>query len=376
MVAAAVAVPTPKGQAPVPTRKFRAGVQQHVEQIQTLTFVPSTSSQAFSFDIPAYGFLRGIYLAFDVTGGVGSGTPAAYRGDAPFSWLQTIQFLDVNSAPIIFQLSGYDLYLYNKYGGFFTKGDPKTSPSYSQGGTGGNSSFVLRIPVEIRARDAVGALANRNNAAAYKVMGSIAPLTDVFSTNPAPTLPTALTLKAYLDAWWEPAATDLKGRPQAQEPPASQTTQFMSKQVFPTLSGTNTYKFSRVGYLVRTLILVQRDASSPAVRDSAVFPASVTVIYEGQNLTILDRTLWQHLMAAKYGYTGAVGAADGIDAGVFVLTFADDFGHAPGQELSCGYLPTTTASRLELQGAASGAGSLSVLTNDVSARDELEIAAG
>jgi hypothetical protein len=377
MVAAAVAVPAQgKAPAPVAARKFRAGVQKHVEQFASQTFTPSSASQPFSFDVPAYGFLRGIYLMVDVTGGVGSGTPAAYRGDAPFSWLQTVQVLDVNSAPIVFQVTGYDLYLYAKYGGYSAAGDAKASPSYTQGGTGGNASFILRIPLEIRSRDGVGALPNKNNAAAYRVTGSIAPTTDVFSTAPAPTAPTTLLLRAMMDAWWEPAATDLKGRPQAQEPPASNTTQFLSKQVFGTLSGTNTYKLSRVGYLVRTLIFVQRDNSSPAVRSSAVFPESLTIIYEGQNLTLLNRALLQHQMQQEFGYVNAVDTAGGLDTGVFVFSFANDFGHAVGNELSTAYLPTTTATRLELQGSSSAAGTLTVLTNDISARDELEIAAG
>lgn len=377
MVAVGVAVPSQtKTAAPVVARKFRAGVQKHIEQFASQTFVPSAASQPFSFDVPAYGWLRGIYLAVDVTGGVGSGTAAVYRGDAPFSWIQSVQLLDVNSAPIIFQITGYDLYLYDKYGGFATSGDAKASPSYTQGGVGGNSSFVLRIPLEIRSRDGVGSLPNKNNAASYRVIGSIAPTTDVYSTAPAPTLPTGLQLRAFMDCWWEPAATDLKGRPQAQEPPAANTTQFLSKQVFGTLSGANTYKLSRVGYLIRTLIFVQRDNASPAVRSSAVFPQALTLIYEGQNMTLLDRALLQHMMQQQYGYTAAVDTAGGLDTGVFAFTFADDFTGTPGNELSAAYLPTTTASRLELQGSSSAAGSLTVLTNDVSARDELEIAAG
>lgn len=372
---AATATPAATAKAaPAPARKFRAGVQEHHEVFETKTFVPSASSQPFNVDIPAYGFLRGVYILCDVTGGVGSGTAAVYKGDAPFSWIESIQFLDVNSAPIIFQMSGHDLYLYNRYGGFANSGDPKASRNYTQGGTGGNSKFILRIPVELRSRDGVGALPNKNNSANFKIMGSIAPKGSVYSTDPAPTVPTALTLRFILDAWWEPAANDLKGRPQAQEPPAAQTTQFMSKQVLPTVAGANTYKLSRVGYLIRNLIFVQRDASG--VRSDTIFPDNSTLIYEGQNMTLLPKDLWQHIMQQRYGYDAAVDAINGLDTGVYVLPFNTDFGNAPGNELSTGYLPTTPATRLELQGTASAVGTLTVLTNDVAARDELEIAAG
>lgn len=375
---ATVATDKSKGGAAVTTaaRKFRAGVQQHLEQFATATFVPGATAQQFQYDIPAYGFLRGVYVMVDVTGGVGSGTAAVYRGDAPWSWIQTIQFLDVNSAPVIFQINGFDLYTLNKFGGYVHRGDPKASPSYTQGGVGGNSSFVLRLPVEIRSRDALGSLANKNNAAAFKIMGSIAPTTDVFATAPAPTVPTTLTMRLVMDTWWEPSAQDLKGRPQAQEPPASQTTQFVSKQTLGTLNGTNSYKLARVGYLVRNLIFVQRDNAAPAVRSSAIFPNPSTIIYEGQNLSFLPRDLWQHQMQQQFGYDGPLDGVDGLDTGVFVFTFATDFGLQAGAEMSAGYLPTTTATRLELQGLSTGAGTLTVLTNDVSAKDELLIAAG
>jgi hypothetical protein len=367
-----LANPAAKQTAPVPARKFRAGVQEHIEQVASQTFVPGTSPQPFSFDSPAYGFLRGLYIMVNVTGGAGA---AVYRDDAPFNWIQTYQLLDVNSAPIHFQQTGFEGMCMAKYGGYFAAGDARTSPTYTQGGTGGNSVFVLPVRTEIRSRDCVGSLPNKNNAAAYRLVGSIAPLADVFSTVPA-TAPTQLQLRVFMDAWWEPSATDLKGRPQAQEPPASQTTQFVTKQISGVMAGVNTLKLSRVGYLIRNLIFISRDNASPGVRSNAVWPQNTTVIYEGQNLTLIDKDLWRHKMAAQYGLTAAPDGPGGLDTGVFVMPFCTDFGLVPGNELSAGYLPTTTASRLELQGAWTAPGSVAVLTNDVSARDELEISAG
>jgi hypothetical protein len=370
---AVAALPTGRQAAPaVAPRKFRSGVQAHIEQIGSQTFTPGTSSQPFAFDVPAYGFLRGLYLMVDVIGGSGA---AVYRGDAPASWIQTYQLLDVNSAPIHFQLSGFEGEMVAKYCGYFANGDYRTSPSYTQGGTGGNSSFILPIRCELRSRDCTGSLPNKNNAASYRLVGSIAPLADVFSTAPA-TAPTQLQLRVFMDAWWEPSSTDLKGRPQAQEPPAANTTQFISKQISGVMSGVNTMKLSRVGYLIRNLIFICRDNASPSVRSNTVFPQSSTLIYEGQNLTLIDRDLWRHKMAADYGFTAAPDGPNGLDTGVFVLPFTQDFGLTPGAEMSAGYLPTTTASRLELQGSFTAPGSLSVLTNDVSARDELEISPG
>lgn len=363
----------PKGKGTPVTRKFRAGVQQHQESVVTQTVTPSTTTAtSFTVEVPAYGFLRGLWFKVTVSGGAGGTTPAAYKEDAPFSWIQTVQFLDVNSAPIIFQITGYDLMLIMKYGGYFMSGDPKQAEEYTQGGTGGNSVFTLYLPLEIRQRDGLGSLPNTSSNTAYKVLITVAATTDVFSTAPVPTLPTSLQLQIWQDAWWEPQPSDLAGRPQAQAPPSPNTTQYWSKTVFSHgSSGAITDQIKRLGYLYRTNIFTLR-TTAPA-RSTTNFPNPLTVVYEGQQLTIQDRIIWRNMMARWYGYTGAADAAGGLETGVFVLPFTRDFALGPGAEIGNGYLPTTSGTRYELQGSIGAAGNLDVLVNDVSAFDELEI---
>ena len=353
-------------------RRFRAGVQSHQETVQTVTVTPGVAGTQFNIDIPSYGFLRGLWMRVTVSGGVGSGTPAAYKEDAPWSWIQSFQLLDANSSPIIFQVTGFDLKLMYKYGGYFASADPAQAEEYTQGGTGGNSVFTLYVPLELRARDGVGALPNQSANTAYKIIGTIAPYTDVYSTNPAPTLPTQLRLQIWQDSWWTPQGTDLLGRPQAQTPPAKDTVQYWSKQVFShASSGAITDQLKRLGQLYRTMVCTFR-TTAPA-RSSSICPDPLTLVYEGQQLTIQDRTLWRHMMAKLWGYVGAADAAGGLETGVFVWTYARDWGQLPGAELGNGYLGTTPASRVELQGTMSGAGNLDVLVNDVAAADQLQI---
>lgn len=370
---ATAAPPGKGGQKAMAPRKFRAGVQQHQESVTSLNATPAAGSTTpFTVEIPAYGFLRGLWFKVTVTGGVGSGTAAVYKEDAPFSWISSVQFLDVNSAPIVFQITGYDLYLIYKYGGYFMQADPKSAEEYTQGGIGGNSVFTLYLPLELRNRDALGALPNTSANTAYKILITIAATTDVYSTAPAPTLPTNLALSITQDAWWEPQPTDLMGRPQAQDPPSKDTTQYWSKSVFSyAASGAITSQLKRLGYLYRNLIITQK-TTAPA-RTSTNFPNPLTVIYEGQQMTIQDRVIWRHLMARLFGYVATVDTAGGLDTGVFVLPFNRDFGLQPGAELGNGYLPTTSGTRFELQGSIGAAGSQEILVNDVSAADELDI---
>ena len=361
---------TPKQAALV--RRFRSGVQPHQEVAGTISTAPGAAPFSANIDIPSYGFIRGLWMKVTVTGGAGGGTPAAYKEDAPFSWIQTFQLLDANSQPIIFQITGYDMYLIMKYGGYFASADPKQSEEYSQGGTGGNSVYTLFIPLEIRARDALGSLPNTSANTAYKIICSVAPTTDVFSTAPAPTLPTNITVQFWQDSYWQPNPTDLMGRPQAQTPPSVDTVQYWSKQSFDhSSSGQITDQLKRLGYLYRTFLITCR-TTAPA-RSSTMFPNPITLIYEGQQLTIQDRTILRHMMARFYGYTGAADAAGGLDTGVFVFNFNRDFGLAPGAELGNAYLPSTTASRVEWQGTLNAAGKFDVMINDVSAADQLAI---
>lgn len=361
------------GQKAMPSRRFRAGVQPHQESVQTINATPSAgSSTPFTVEIPAYGFLRGVWFKVRVTGGVGSGTAAAYKEDAPFSWLQTVQFLDVNSAPVVFQITGFDLMLIYKYGGYFFQADPKSSEEYTQGGTGGNSYFILYLPLEVRSRDGLGAMPNTSSNTAYKILLTVAPTSEVFSTAPAPTLPTNVRIDIIQDAYWEPQPTDLQGRPQEQDPPSKDSTQYWSKHNFGHVSsGPINDQIKRLGYLHRNWIMTAKTATPS--RSNAQMPDPVIVIYEGQQLTIQDRDLWRHLMARWFGYTGAVGTGGGLDAGVFVVPFNRDFGLNPGGELGNAYLPTTPGTRLEFQGSMAAAGSLEVLVNDISAADQVDI---
>jgi hypothetical protein len=370
------AAPAKQGKAAAIIRRFRSAVQQHQEVVTTIQAVPSASQTTpANFEIPAYGFLRGLWFKVTVTGGVGSGTAAVYRQDAPFSWISSIQLLDVNSAPLIFQITGMDLALIYKYGGYFFASDPKAAEEFTQGGTGGNSVFTLYMPLEVRSRDALGAAQNTSSNTAYKVILTVAVTTDVFSTPPAPTLPTQLRIDVIQDAWWEPQPADLAGRTQAQDPPSPDSTQYWSKAVFGhSASGPITDQLKRLGYLHREWILSFK--TTAPLRSTAQCPDPLTIIYEGQQMTIQDRTLWRHMMAKWFGYTAAVDTANGLDAGVLVQPFNRDFGHVVGNEIGNGYLPTTSGTRLEIQGQMNAAGSVEVLVNDVSAPDELDITGG
>jgi hypothetical protein len=87
----------------------------------------------------------------------------------------------------------------------------------------------------------------------------------------APTTPASVQVKAWLESWSQPNATDLTGRPQMREPIGHGTTQFWSAFTKAGLAiGNQTILLPRVGNLVRGLIFIARDGTG--ARNDGVSP--------------------------------------------------------------------------------------------------------
>lgn len=367
---------TKQNGAPVSVVPFTRSAREHEEIFVDITQqIGASAVQLPQQDVAAYGYLRGIDLLVEATGGVGGAATVAAAEDAPWSALAEVVLKDVNGAPIVGPLSGYDLYLLNKWGGYdANQPDPKQRRSYSAVATGagasGNFSFSLRIPVEVNRRDGLGALANMNAASTYKVAVTLAPSSAIYTTAPATTLP-SVRVRATLEAWTQPTPADLRGNPQAQTPPAHGTTAYWSKTTLNIASGTQQPRLPRVGNYLRNVILVMRDNAGSRSVGGGYFPDPMAVYWDTRLLTQRLRTKWQDTMVRRADMTGANEAARGLDNGVFVYDFCHDFDGLIGNELRDGWLPTTQSTRLEVQGTFTGAGVLTVLTNDVAPQGEI-----
>jgi hypothetical protein len=382
----------------VKPRPFRIGVQSKDEIDYDVTVTGTTSTQDLPvLNVPPAGFLRGLYLIVETTAANTGTVSVAFKEDAPFNVLETVTLEDVNNQPIVGPLSGHDLMLINKYGGYAGYSDPRGAPGpayYALSGVGttaaspstaqgGAYSFVLRIPVELVQRDGLGALPNKSGTSMFKLRLRLNTTANVYGTAPGTSWVTRIRVQQV--NWWDPPETDLKGRPLAQNPPAIQTTQYWSKQSYPVAAGQSRQGLQRVGFLIRNLVFVLRDTSGTrsGSGDSA-FPDPFTLQFEAIQLIVRARILWLKLMAERFGTVRAEALAGGTalgdtfirDNGVYVEPFNLDFGLAPGAETRMGYLPTSSASRLEVQGTlGTGAGTLTVLTNDVAPAngDDLQI---
>jgi hypothetical protein len=346
--------PPAQGQpAPVPLNPFVRAAYEHVEPIALDRSTTIGASTLLGLvDVPAFGYARSLVLYVQATGG--TGTAAVYQEDAPWSSIEEVVLSDVNGAPIVGPISGYELYLIHKYGGYAGAPDPTRNPAYVAPTTAGNFAFMLRIPIEISSRDGLGSLPNQNSSSTYKLRVTQAALIGTYSTNPTG-IPT-LRVRAWLEAWSQPGGADLQGRPNAQTPPALGTTQFWSKQIFTISSGQNTVRLSRVGNLIRSHILVFR-TTAPA-RSSANMPDPISLFLDSK-LLVNQAQAFQPMYAAERQVSAT------LDTGVTIWDRCHDFDGLLGGEMRDQYLATTQASRLEFQGSFASAGTLTVLTNDI-----------
>lgn len=360
-----------ESQAPLPAVPFIRASGEHREPAGIdVTRTLGTSDQDLGvFDVPATGYVRSIYLYVTATGG--TGTVAVAQEDAPFNVLKSIALTEPNGAVLHNFTTGHDLYLANKWGGYRNAigADPKASPVYSAPGTNGNFSFYVRIPVELNLRDGLGALPNQNAAATFKLRLTLGRLADVFSTSPT-TAPN-VRVRVGIETWDQPES-QTAGQTNQITPPAVNTTQFWSAQIYNVNAGSQTIRLTRVGNYIRNLVCVYRRNGTSRANGHTDISDPTTLLLDTRPLDIIDRASWLNQMYERSGYGGAVGATipanetpNGLDNGVYVYDFCHEFDGTLGHENRDLWLPTLSTQRLELQGSFANAGTLTVLTNDV-----------
>jgi hypothetical protein len=325
-----------------------------------------TSAQDLGiFDIPAFGHIRALYLLVEAASGAGAG--AVGTEDAPWNVLQNIALTEPNGAYIVQLTSGYELYLVNKFGGYnaAAAADPKRNPAFSAiAGTGGNFSFLLKIPVEISGRDGVGSLPNQDSAGQFKLRVTLAPSATVFATPPATTLPT-VRLRAWLSSWDQPEPQS-GGMPNQVSPPASGTTSFWSVQSGITVNaGENTIELKRKGNYLRQIIMILRRAGTSRANGQSDWPAELRFLRDAFPARYYNDLVWRTLLFERTGFSGTLDAAGALEAGVRFHDYMHEFDGELGRENRDLWQPTRGSTRLEIAGSFLTAGTLTVVTNDV-----------
>src|SRR3954469_9847508 len=331
---------------------FTVGSHEHVEgpAYQTTVTLGAAAQALTPIDVPAYGYFRSLFVEVVCAGG-STGTIAA---DGPWSFFSSVSLQDVNGANIINPVDGYSLYLMNLFGGYSFNNNPANVPWAVL--TAPNPTFGIRIPVEIITRDALGALANQNSAATYKLNLTVAGTAALFSSVPTGTL--TATIRVWYEGWTIPAAQSMRGEPQSQTPPLLDTGQSWSNTNQRTVVvGDNTLGVTRVGNYIRLIVIVARTAGG--VRSDTVLPDPISLSWDGN-------TIWksnQNYLRA-YLFEKLAGAVT-FPAGVCAFPFNHQFTGRMGNETPDLWLPTTQSTRLDIFGTNAAAGTWQYLVNDV-----------
>lgn len=361
----------------VPLRPFKIGAQTIDDEAYDVTVTLTTGSQTLTpqYEVPSTGFLNDIYILVQATTAANAAA-VTFDEDAPFTVIDRVTFTDTNNAEIVGPIGGWDLYIIDKMGGYRFQDNPVASPRYfattGAVATGGSFEFVLRIPIELVPRDALGSLPNKSSSTPFKVKTTVAASTAVYGTAPTnqPTVRFRMTPQSY----WEPTANDGSGNPVAPQPPGVNTTQYWNVSDYTVNAGAMSPQLtSSVGFPIRNLYFVLRDSNGSRAQGETDFPDPFKLQLQSNILVDRIKALWQHYLCQDYGLDGAVGdgyvgatpTKNAKDNGVYVVPFNRDFYPKPGWENRRSYLRTTDGMRLKALGTIGGSGThkMTVFTN-------------
>jgi hypothetical protein len=375
--------PAPKGaQAqPLPSWPFPTGVlrSENPDYDQTKTQV-ATAVQMPNYTLEPTGWLRGLDFQVDVVTSANAAA-VAFVADGVWTFINKITFKDTGNREVFGPLGGYDWMTIDKYGAYYNIGDPRSDLSYTQVvgavGTGGSTSFVLYLPLELVARDALGTVENKSDNTAWKAEIWIEGTAATYTV--APTTPGTVRIRITEDSYTEPASASGGGRPFADTPPKVGTLQYWVQESSAGLSGTGSYNLDNgIGYPIRNLIYKLTRAGVRSTGD-ADWPDPVTLTYGKVQLFQRYKNLWISKIGRNFGdqtpavtvaagvTTANVDVAGGRENGVFPVWFTDDFSIQPGAELRNGYLVTKTGTVLKWKGTLVGGNTdiVNVLSNYV-----------
>lgn len=316
-------------------------------------------------DLPAYGYASHLWLDVQATGGAAGLNNAVAKEDGPWSVLRDIALTEPNGAVIVQLNDGYQAMLAHKFGGYTPPyaSDPRANPDFSAIAVSGNFRFILRIPIAVSVRDAVGALANQDSAGQFKLRLKVGAKTDVYSTSPDTT--PVVAVRAWLGGWDQPEGQSA-GVGNQTEPPAHGTTSFWTVQSGITVvAGQNTIVLNRKGNYLRQIIFVLRRAGTSRANAQTDWPAETRFERDSFPARYYADQIWRTIMWERTGYDGTLDGKNGLENGVRFHDYMHEFDGGLGRENRDLWQPTRGSTRLELKGSFTNAGTLDVITNDV-----------
>lgn len=357
----------------VAARPFVTGTRTLESEVYTATVTQNTSTQALTpYEFQVDGYLSGALIRVTATTATNAAT-VAFQADGPFSVLQSVIVEDIGGKQILGPLSGWQLYVLNRFGGFVYSPDAKANGIYTltagAGATGGSYRFTLRVPIQVRRRDAMGSLPNRNASATFKLKLTLNQSSAVYST--PPTNAASINVQIQQHGWATSDNRDYKGNGVSPTPNGVGSLMYTDVETIQLSAGAFNQRMSTFGGLLRVLIFELRDANGSRAQGESDFPQLFDMEIDKVKVYSRSPLTWEYLMSEDYGLTSDADSTTAKNAkpdGVYVLHWLDDFGLQPGSENGFRYQPITPSTAVQLIGTIGGSGAhtLSITKNYLS----------
>lgn len=346
---------------------FPVGVYDPTVQDYDVTILQTTGQQQLPiWNISPTGWMKGVWLDFRMTVTGQATNNVAYAGDNPFSVGQKLTLYDLGGE-VVQQYTCYDLVTVNKFGAYFSIGDPRADIQYSAltgtGATAGSFHFVVYIPLEVVGRDALGTVQNESKPG-WKVEIYIDSQANTY--NVVPSVQGSLRVRGYVDSYTEPASVSPSGRPFAKTPPLPGTLQYWKSenQVMP--AGNGKYDLTNgIGFPIRNILYKLIDTSTPTRAQGDVdWPDPIQLLLGNVTLLNVSKDIFLTKMARDYAFLSATpDTANGRENGVFPMYRTKDLTKDPGAEVRMKYWDTQVNTLLRLQGSFAAGNTLNALVN-------------
>lgn len=286
--------------------------------------------------LPASGWVRKVSMLFTQTATFASGG-AVVAGDGPWNLIRSVTLTDATGQPVVQPISGYNLYLVNKYfssGGVATNinrpfENPMLSPEYafSNSGTLATATFRLDLDFEIDAGTGYGCIPNLDSNASLQLRVDY----DVYTVAFTGTTPSATTISMRVSQeYWAPVGGSLGNTPVKTEPlGAGDYVETRYETQVAAASAENLIQLTNRGGLIKGILLVSRAAG---VRTAVTAGSNLGILLDNQPINEgipIEEHYDQQRRA--YGYYGAdlttsyaplsAGLMAGLDRGVVPISF-------------------------------------------------------
>jgi hypothetical protein len=309
--------------------------QRRFSNTQTISNVSASSFAPIQ--LPATGWVRRLSLLFSASTAWAS-AGAVVNGDGPYRLVAGVTVTDATGQPIMQPISGFNLYLVNKYSGHGQNTNYPTpwensvmSPEYAYSSTGtlGTATFRLDIDFEIDAATGYGCIPNLDSNASLQLKIDAAASTVAFTG----TTIGASTLSVRVEQeYWAPVASSAGGVAVEASPPGAGDyleTRYETQTV--SASSENLVTLTNRGGLIKDVILVSR-AAGARVAITALSNLGVLLDNQPINEGIPIESHYD-FTRRQFGYFGTdvavagafapltAGTLSGLDVGVVPMSF-------------------------------------------------------